>query len=214
MAKFSCPSCGAEVPFRSVDSVTAICHSCGTMLLRKDLTLESLGKIATLAEDLTPLQIGTIGKYRGVGFSVIGRVRVDWDAGSWNEWYIAHDNGKFGWLGEAQGSWAIYEMLPPEKTPKLDRKSVVPGTEITLPGGPFAVEDARDVRIGGIQGELPKLIRPGDTYFSADLTAAPSTGGSATATIGFFPNRTEVFVGTWEEFSEFHFTGMRELSGW
>ncbi|MBS1962773.1 MAG: DUF4178 domain-containing protein [Bdellovibrionales bacterium] len=214
MARFLCPACGAEVPFRTADGVTTTCGSCGNLLIRKDLTLESLGKVATLADDLTPLQIGAVGKYRGSGFTVVGRSRVDWAEGTWNEWFVAFDSGETGWLAESQGNWAMLKEVPSSSAPKLDPKALRPGTSIAIGKYTFEVEDAREAWVAGIQGELPKVVRPGKKYFSVDLTVPAGEGGVATASIGFPDTGPEVYVGEWVDFPEFHFAGLRVLDGW
>jgi predicted RNA-binding Zn-ribbon protein involved in translation (DUF1610 family) len=214
MVRFLCPACGSEVPFRSEDSVTTTCRACGNLLIRKDLTLESLGKVATLADDLTPLQIGSLGKYRNSGFTVVGRSKVEWSDGTWNEWYVTFDSGGAGWLSESQGSWAMLRELPPNETPKLDPKSLTPGVSVTIGKIGYEVEEAREAWVSGIQGELPKIVRPGKKYFTVDLTVPAGKGGAATASIAFPETGMEAFAGEWVEFETFHFTGLRDLNGW
>lgn len=214
MARFACPACGADVPFRSGDSVTTTCGACGNLLIRKDLTLESLGIIATLADDLTPLQIGSVGKFKGSGFSVLGRAKVEWADGGWNEWYVAFDSGATGWLAESQGNWAMLRALPAGDFPNCDPKTLASGTSIKIRNIDFEVEDTRVAWVAGIQGELPKIVRPGKKYWSVDLTAPAGQGGVATATLAFPETGTEAYVGEWVEFESLHLTGLRELNGW
>src|SRR5262245_25742170 len=66
----SCPSCGAPLRFRGATSVVAVCTYCKATLVREGANLENIGKQAELLEDDTPIQIGTEGKHRGVGFTV------------------------------------------------------------------------------------------------------------------------------------------------
>ena len=49
---------------------------------------------ASLPFDVSPIQIGTMGTFEGVGFTVIGRVRWGWTDGSWNEWLLLFDDGR------------------------------------------------------------------------------------------------------------------------
>ena len=57
------------------------------MVVRRDVDVEALGKVAALPPDLSPLQLGSSGTFRDVGFTLIGRVRLAYDGGSWNEWF-------------------------------------------------------------------------------------------------------------------------------
>src|SRR5512139_495009 len=114
MKKFSCPSCGAEVPFASSISVYAVCKYCNSMIVRHDLDVEAIGKMAVLPDDMSPFQIGTEGFYLGQHFTLVGRMKMGWEDGSWNEWFMATDDGRKGWLAEAQGFYAVsFETEPP-----------------------------------------------------------------------------------------------------
>jgi len=107
MKKYSCPSCGAEMVFHSGLSVYAVCPYCRSTVVRHDVDLEAIGTMATLPDDMSPLQIGTDGFYQGTRFSLVGRMKIGWKDGSWNEWFMLADDGRKGWLAEAQGFYAV-----------------------------------------------------------------------------------------------------------
>ncbi len=81
----NCPSCGGAITFTSSITVSVVCPYCRSLVVRRDLDVEALGKVAQLPPDLTPLQLGSTGMLDGVGFRLIGRVRWQWDGGSWTE---------------------------------------------------------------------------------------------------------------------------------
>ena len=89
--KLSCTACGAEVLFKSRSSIFSVCS----------LNIESLGKMTEMPQDMSPLQIGSTGVFEGSKFEVVGRQRIGWESGSWNEWYLHFDSGKDGWLADA-----------------------------------------------------------------------------------------------------------------
>src|SRR5215470_2643947 len=107
MVKVSCPSCGAPVTFQSTFSILAVCEHCNSTLIRHDINVEDIGKMAALQVDGSPLQLGVRGEYKGVSFSVIGRIQLRYDRGIWNEWHLMFNDGRSGWLGEAQGIYAV-----------------------------------------------------------------------------------------------------------
>lgn len=72
----ACPSCGAPVKFTSVASLLSVCSYCGSTLIRRDLDVENLGKMAELIPDSSPLQLGVERRYRGKHFNVMGRLQV------------------------------------------------------------------------------------------------------------------------------------------
>ena len=107
MTDIACPSCGAPVPFRSSLSVSAVCPYCQSLLVRNDLAVEDLGKVAALPRDMTPFQVGTDAYDGDSRITLVGRLRLGWDDGFWNEWFFVSDGGRKGWLAEAQGTFAI-----------------------------------------------------------------------------------------------------------
>ena len=125
MFSLSCPACGGQVVFKSRASIYAVCSYCKSTLLRQDMELEKYGSVAEVQWDQPPLQIGTRGKYGFNPFEVIGRYRMAWAEGYWNEWYILFDDGRDGWLAEAQGFYAVlFEDVRGNVPPPLEKFSV------------------------------------------------------------------------------------------
>ena len=108
----SCPSCGAPVVFKSAASIFAVCEYCQSTLVRHDQALEDIGKMAVLAEDRSPLQLGTEGRYKGVHFALIGRIQLKYSQGLWNEWHLLFDDMRTGWLSEASGEYVLTLCRP------------------------------------------------------------------------------------------------------
>jgi hypothetical protein len=208
MITLSCPSCGANVNFVSKSSIFAVCSFCQSTLVRQDMNLEAIGKMAELQDDLTPLQIGTKGKFKDEQFELIGRLKVGYRDGSWNEWLAAFPQEKLGWLAEAQGFYAICFPVECE----------VPSTHILKPGfrtqlgsaGAFEVEDVHDVHCLFSEGELPVKAAQGRESTSVDLTG----GDDQMATIEVALDSTRVFVGGYQEFDDFQFQNLRRIDGW
>ena len=48
MKTANCPSCGAMLTFRSAVSILTVCNYCKSTLIRHDLALENVGKMAEL----------------------------------------------------------------------------------------------------------------------------------------------------------------------
>ena len=81
MQQVACPGCGAPVQFKSAASVMAVCEFCKTTLLKDATSVRDLGKMSEVLEDYSPLQIGTSGQFAGRGFSLIGRIQLQREAG-------------------------------------------------------------------------------------------------------------------------------------
>ena len=144
MLTLSCPACGAALPFKSRVSVFAVCSYCAATVVRHDLELETLGKMAALPPDTSPLQIGTAGQYDGKRFELVGRLKISWEDGTWNEWYALFDDGRDGWLAEAQG-FLMMSFAAPAPPSLPAREDIRVGMSLALaPRQSFEVDEARD----------------------------------------------------------------------
>ncbi len=209
MLTLSCPSCGANVEFKSKVSVYAVCSFCKSSLVRQDMDLEKIGTVADLLDDLTPIQIGTSGMFSKEKFEVIGRLKVGYADGFWNEWFTMFGDGKVGWLAEAQGFYALcfpfFEVQVPSKASLSVGKTVDFGSK-----GIFEVEDLRPVKCLFSEGELPFNAVQGRQSTSVDLTGFEDE----MATIEYASNETRMFLGAYKDFDEFQFKNLRHIDGW
>jgi hypothetical protein len=204
----------APLSMRSGASVFAVCQFCSTAHVRNDIGVEEVGKSAELLKDFSALQLGSKGYYifpngDGRRFELIGRVRVGWERGYWDEWYVIFENNTYGWLAEAQGYY--YVSFP------VDPKSIDIGEELTVgqiisyDGKDFSVSDFKEASILFSAGELPFKAIGGETYKSADCIAVDGSF----MTISRQENQErEVYVGTVHSFTELNFEFLHELEGW
>jgi len=205
----NCPSCGAKVVFRSSASVVAVCEYCKSTLVRHDLNLEDLGKMADLKADGSPLQLGSAGTFQRVHFAVVGRIQYRFAAGLWSEWHLVFDDMRNGWLGEARGDYALSftakvpDVIPPFATLRA-------GQALAIGGRSFEVIDVENARTIAAEGELPFAVRGGYEAPVADLHG----DGRAFATLDYSEEVPLVFIGQYVEFEELALTGLRELDGW
>jgi hypothetical protein len=210
MVTLNCPSCGAEVTFKTRSSVFAVCSFCKSSIVRQDVDLSVIGKISDLQYDLTPLQVGTVGSFGSKTFELIGRLKIKYSDGFWNEWHALFSDGLTGWLAEAQGFYAVcFEVNNPVSA--IDRDRIEVGRQILLSEGKlYEVEDMRDVICMFSEGELPFNAVQGRESLSVDL----SGDALDMATIEFAKNQTRVYEGTYQDFDEFKFRNLRMIDGW
>lgn len=210
LLKSPCPACGAEVEFKSKVSVFSVCPFCRSTIVRRDLKLETLGKMAELPEDLTPFQLGTQGKYDGKAFELLGRVKLAWDDGSWNEWFAHFSDGREGWLAEAQGMYMM-SFLRPELTQVPPARELKAGFTFRLCDATFHVDDIKRTRCVGSEGELPYPAPEGRESVSVDLSGPQNLF----ATVDYsLTEGVRVYIGKTVEFDSLSCTGLRELEGW
>lgn len=167
----ACPSCGAQVPFRSSASVMAVCEYCQTTVLRDNDTVRDQGKMSAVLEDYSPFQIGSSGVQDGVGFSLIGRIQLQYTDGSWNEWYLQFDDGTNGWLSDASGQFIITRAAGHLEGAPLF-KALTINQIIVYQSISFRVTDCRTATCTGGQGELPFVVGKGWQTSVADLRFA------------------------------------------
>lgn len=208
MFELSCPACGAPVTFRNRVSTFAVCSHCHSELLRTDLRLEQLGKMAVLQEDYSALQLFTSGRYKNRSFLLIGRIRLAWERGQWDEWAMFFDGSAEGWLAEAQGQYMVSFPVPPERVVLADSPSV--GSAISLDGNRYSVKDLKTVKCIFSEGELPFKAVLNQEFVSIDLNGENGGFGSLTLSEG----STVAFRGEYQRFDELALTNLRQLPGW
>jgi len=160
MFKLACPSCGAEVSFRSATSALAVCAYCHSTLLREADAVRDVGKMAVALEDYSPIRITTSGVFAGRAFGVVGRIQLRYDDGFWNEWYILFDDGTAGWLSDASGQYAVtVDTGVATDAPPFGQ--IVPGGLYVYDGIRYTASDLRTARCTGGEGELPFRVGAG-----------------------------------------------------
>lgn len=213
MANLTCPACGAPVEFKSAAPYT-VCSHCQSLLIRRDVTLESLGRVAQVPEDFSPLQLYTGGTFEKRHFTLVGRIRKAWDEGSWSEWCAYFDDQRPGWLAEAQGDLVMLFERPlsafatPPSLQKLNEIKV--GDAFQLDGRRFTVTDVKKVICLGAEGELAAGLTLNAPMLSIDLHGP----AFELATIEVADRTISLFMGRYVEFAECRFTNLRALSGW
>ncbi len=174
----ACPSCGATIEFRAGSSVVVVCPHCRYAVVRKDRSVEAIGKVADLAATSSPFRLGLRGRFRGVGFTFVGRQQLDHGQGPWDEWYAAFDDGRWGWIAEAQGR--VYATFP-APPPQVPYGQVAPGASVMLGDRAFVVAEKGLGRNVSCEGELPTGLLPGASSYYVDLSGE----GGAFATLDY-----------------------------
>ncbi len=187
----SCARCGADIVFRIDDAVVVVCEHCNTVNARTDRGFEDLGKVADLVDTPSPLQLWVEGRFRGVGFMIVGRSQFRHPAGGlWDEWYLKLDDGSWGWLAEAQGRFYVtFPLAEPGHVPPLSE--MVPGKRIRAGGGELVVADVGEAEQAAAEGDIPYRLVPGRRFMFADLEAAGTF-----ATVDYGDDPPSVYLGS------------------
>jgi hypothetical protein len=175
------------------------------------MDLETYGSMADVQLDLSPLQIGTRGQYHQKSLELVGRLRLRWSDGFWNEWYALFDDGRSGWLAEAQGFYAMnFEDESDWDLPPASQ--LFPGMTVPLKEhGRFQVDDIKKAECMGSEGELPVLAPKGKQLVSVDLSGEDGQFACIEYPAG---ELCRVSFGRYVDFEQFKFSFLRELDGW
>jgi hypothetical protein len=207
----TCPNCGAKIVFKWSSSVQTVCDYCKSVLLRTDIDLQVLGKIADLPPDNTPIQINAAGVYRNKSFVVIGRILYQYDQGGWNEWHLMMNDGGSGWLSDAQEEYGVSFSSKPsvgQALPKLSQLEV--GRQISWDGTTYTVSVITRAHFRGVEGELPfKFWDKGEMFF-ADLRSS----SKKFATLDYSDTDPALYLGEFVEFEDLKFENLRKFEGW
>jgi DNA-directed RNA polymerase subunit RPC12/RpoP len=196
----NCPSCGAPVEFAIGSSAVVVCKYCNSVVARTDRGVESHGKVAALVDTGSPLQVGAPGKYKGVGFRITGRTQLRHQAGGvWDEWYAAFDDGRWGWLAEAQGRFYVTFKVA-AAAPRYEALELG-GTIASIDG--LTVAEIGEAELISAEGELPWTPEPAGRYAYADLTG----DDRRFATIDYSEEPPVVFKGKETSLADLGITG-------
>ena len=188
----SCPNCGAPVEFASAASASAVCGFCRSTLVRDGESLRRIGRSAELFDDHSPLQRGATGRHMGSVFTVVGRLQMGYEGGSWNEWHVVFEGEggqRSGWLTEDNGAYVIAFEAPLESTTGRSRVDSPPsgggGGRGPAPGGaargevpaPEELHAGEQRLVGGAIWSVASVVRARVLAAEGELPAPPRLDG-------------------------------------
>jgi hypothetical protein len=205
----NCPNCGAQIRFLWSRAIQTTCEFCRSILVRKDVNLEKVGKVADLPPDASPIQIGTEGQFRNKAFLVVGRILYEYEQGGWNEWHVVFNDGGSAWLSDAQAQYAV-SVLAQAPTPLPSAGQVGRGMVFNWHGRSFEVTVVTRANYAGVQGELPFQYWDKSVVLFADLR----TSDARFATIDYSEDPALLFLGESVEFEDLKLKNLRSFEGW
>lgn len=174
-----CPSCGAEIEFRSAASVFVVCPHCSHASARSDAKLELVGKVAEVAPIESPIALRATGDLEGRKFTVVGQLQLDHGAGPWNEWAIAFEDGSNAWVAEAQGQILVTIEIDVPLARIASWSKIGAGDEIDFGDrGRWIVAEKGVGVVTAARGELFTRLQPGSVVQYADLSGIANGFGT------------------------------------
>lgn len=216
MQSAACPNCGNPLVYTSPALPVKVCDRCQSVVVRHADGLEKIGEAAMLPFDVSPIQLGSMGTYDGVGFTVIGRIRWGWSDGSWNEWLTLFQDGSNAWLGEAMGDFMLLrEAEITEASDGVLREMVTGrpamiGMPIIENGIHYVASDIKSAHILASEGELPFRCTTDWTINSVDFR----TTGSECASFQRDADGASFYTGHVVSLAEMEMHNLRQIEGW
>lgn len=200
----SCPNCSAPIEFRWSGAVQTTCPHCRSVVVRRDVDLETVGQVADLPLSPSPIQIGTRGRFEGDAFTVTGRIAYEYEHGTWNEWHLWFMDGSSGWLSDAQAEYAVSRQAQPS-SPLPAPESLEPGRRLRWHDVDLTLTTLTRARYRGVEGELPFEYWDKSEVLFADLRSADAQF----ATIDYSETPPLLFVGVFVAFEDLELTELR-----
>jgi hypothetical protein len=204
----NCPNCGAKITFQWSSSVQTVCEYCKSILVRTDVDLKKVGQVADLPPDVSPIQLNTEGVYRNKSLVVIGRIVYEYEQGGWNEWHFVTNDGKSGWLSDAQEEYAVSFVAGGQALPAESQLRV--GEQFSWNGDRYALSVITKAHYRGVQGELPfEYWDKTDVCFADFRTATRKF-----ATLDYSDVQPALYLGEFVEFEDLKLKNLRQFEGW
>jgi hypothetical protein len=204
----NCPNCGAKVVFLWSSSVQTVCEYCKSILIRTDVDLKKVGEVADLPPDTSPIQLNTEGTYRNRAFVVAGRILYEYEQGGWNEWHLMMNDGKSGWLSDAQEEYAVSFLASGQKLPSESQLQV--DQQFNWSGDRYSLSVITKAHYRGVQGELPF-----EYWDKIDVSFADfRTTTRKFATLDYGDAEPALYLGEFVEFDELKLKNLRQFEGW
>lgn len=211
MFSAACPSCSAPVVFKHAAMAAAVCERCNSTVVRDGVDVAALGKVAPFARDLSPVQVGASGTWKGRAFEVAGVLRKGRDRVRWNEWAIAFDDGERGWLAEGNGLWQIFPDPAVARTNVPAYDTIPVGKTVEMFDARWFILEVSEAAVTAAEGALPDGVVQGQRFGYADLR---EVGGARTATIDYADQPPAVYIGEVVDLPTLKMTGLRAFVGW
>lgn len=211
MKRVECPTCGAPIDVHNPASVWLVCSYCASVVVDHGTAPRADGTMARLIEDPSPLQIGTDGTIDGAAFTLIGRLRLTWERGWWNEWCCMFADGRTGWLAEWAGQYAMSFVTEGAQVPESGWfDAVESGQRIQVGKRRYLVHDIKDVECTASEGELPFRAPIGRKTRSVDISGRRRMFG----TLERSDEGVALYEGEYQSFDDMKLQMLREIEGW
>jgi hypothetical protein len=190
--------------------VQTTCAYCRSVLVRHEDELEKVGVVGELPSLPSPIQLGTEGRWGSAGFVVVGRIVYEYERGGWSEWHFVTNEGRSGWLSDAQLEYAVSFLADPRGALPDAPSRMQRGSRFTLAGKALEVTTVTRARYRGVEGELPFQYWDKAEVVFADLRGERGEF----ATVDYTEQPPLLFVGELVDYDRLQLRNVLQFEGW
>jgi len=170
--RLACPNCGGSIELRVPErSLSVACSYCGS-ILDCEGPLAILAKLDEVPRGHADLELGALGTFEGVAYTVTGRLRrrASYPGGfvEWDEYLLFAREPGYRWLVCAQGHYSFVAPLAPGAVREDGALAA------RYAGKPFRLFDRGRAEVAGVWGEFYWKVSVGEAVDTADYIAPPA----------------------------------------
>lgn len=121
------------------------------------------------------IKLGRKGKIKGKEYTVVGRLRFDWeddgDTGQSIEYVLYNDYEGYAWLDQEDGHLLFGKSI--ERPDRVDLFSMAPGNAVNIQGKPYRFLEKGELKLKYLDGAIPWSTEIDEVYRYAEAVAAP-----------------------------------------
>ncbi len=168
-----------------------VCPHCGSTIFLEDDAARLAGDQSALTELPSLVRLKVAFRYRNAAYLPVGHIRYRYAFGYWDEWWLLDDGGQGVWLSVDEGDYAFEHPLRLDAPPDFHALKI--NDELELDGREWRVTELDKARCEGFEGELPEIIRVGETFRYAHLSGIDGE----LMTLEYVGNGVQAYAGKW-----------------
>ncbi len=160
MVTATCPSCEGTLNITAQNSKMVTCNYCSMISYINAGNLTMIGQKSFFVDYGSMLKLGKKGKIYHIDIEVIGRLRIDYEDGFFDEWYLNTPQST-KWLSEDEGKFLFFTDSKTLNDPTvLNLPQIIVGSFFEFQGLKLFIKEQCNAKINGGEGELPFKIQP------------------------------------------------------
>ncbi len=196
----SCPACGVAVESVSAHTRSMQCPHCGNWIYLSGSGWSSAGSFTHALDAPSMLRVGRSGVLSGTAerprnLTVAGRLRLTYDGGYWDEWWLEFEDGNHQWLEEDDGRYRLHS--PVSLSADLAQvKAAGVGSQLLLDNKNWFITERLDATLAGSEGALPIAIQPNEKITCLDLMGSGEKLSLEAGSLDVTVSRSEKIAGS------------------